>query len=44
VPITQMGFVVAAAFGLAFLREPFTARKIAGLVFAVAALASLARS
>ena len=44
VPITQMGFVVTAAFGLVFLREPFTARKIAGLVFAVAALASLAHS
>jgi drug/metabolite transporter (DMT)-like permease len=44
VPITQMGFVVTAAFGLAFLREPFTARKGAGLALAVAALASLARS
>lgn len=44
VPITQMGFVVTAAFGLVFLREPFTARKIAGLVFAVAALACLAHS
>jgi len=44
VPITQMGFVVTAAFGLVFLREPFTARKAAGLVLAVAALSSLARS
>ena len=44
VPITQMGFVVTAAVGLIFLREPFTARKAAGLLFAVAALASLAYS
>lgn len=44
VPITQMGFVVSAVFGLAFLREPITARKAAGLVLAVAALASLAHS
>ncbi len=44
VPITQMGFVVTAAFGLAFLREPLTVRKAAGLVLAVAALASLAHS
>jgi drug/metabolite transporter (DMT)-like permease len=44
VPITQMGFVITAVFGLAFLREPFTARKAAGLVLAVAALASLAHS
>jgi drug/metabolite transporter (DMT)-like permease len=44
VPITQMGFVITAAFGLVFLREPFTARKAAGLVLAVAALASLAHS
>jgi drug/metabolite transporter (DMT)-like permease len=44
VPITQMGFVVTAAFGLVFLREPFTLRKLAGLAFAVAALASLAHS
>jgi multidrug transporter EmrE-like cation transporter len=39
-----MGFVVTAAFGLVILREPFTARKAAGLVLAVAALASLAYS
>jgi len=44
VPITQMGFVISAAFGLVFLREPVTARKAAGLVLAVAALASLAHS
>jgi len=44
VPISQMGFVVTAAFGLAFLREPFTVRKSAGLAFAVAALACLAKS
>jgi drug/metabolite transporter (DMT)-like permease len=44
VPITQMGFVISAAFGLAFLGEAFTARKAAGLVLAVAALASLAHS
>jgi drug/metabolite transporter (DMT)-like permease len=44
VPISQMGFVVTAAFGLAFLREPFTMRKGAGLAFAVAALVCLAKS
>jgi len=44
VPISQMGFVVTAAFGLAFLREPLTLRKSAGLAFAVAALVCLARS
>jgi drug/metabolite transporter (DMT)-like permease len=44
VPITQMGFVVTAAFGIAFLREPFTLRKGAGLAFALAALACLAYS
>jgi drug/metabolite transporter (DMT)-like permease len=44
VPISQMGFVVTAAFGLVFLREPFTMRKGAGLAFAVAALVSLANS
>jgi uncharacterized membrane protein len=44
VPISQMGFVVTAAFGLAFLREPFTVRKSAGLAFAVAALVCLAYS
>jgi drug/metabolite transporter (DMT)-like permease len=44
VPITQMGFVVTAAFGIGFLREPLTLRKAAGLAFALAALACLARS
>lgn len=44
VPVTQMGFVVSAVFGLVFLREPLTVRKAAGLVLAIAALASLARS
>ena len=42
VPIAQMGFVVTALLGFLFLREPFTARKGAGLVAALAALASLA--
>jgi transporter family protein len=44
VPISQMGFVVTAAFGLAFLREPFSLRKGTGLAFALAALACLAKS
>jgi len=44
VPISQMGFVVTAAFGLVFLREPITLRKSAGLAFAVAALVCLANS
>jgi drug/metabolite transporter (DMT)-like permease len=44
VPIAQMGFVVTAAVGFIFLREPFTLRKGLGLVAALAALASLARS
>jgi len=43
VPIAQMGFVVTAILGFTLLREPFTARKGAGLVAALAALASLAR-
>jgi drug/metabolite transporter (DMT)-like permease len=43
VPIAQMGFVVTALLGFAFLREPFTARRGAGLVAAVLALANLAR-
>lgn len=42
VPIAQMGFVVTALLGFLFLHEPFTARKGAGLVAALAALASLA--
>jgi drug/metabolite transporter (DMT)-like permease len=43
VPIAQMGFVVTALLGFFLLRETFTARKGAGLVAAVAALASLMR-
>jgi len=42
VPIAQMGFGVTALLGFLFLREPFTARKGAGLVAALAALVSLA--
>lgn len=42
VPIAQMGFGVTALYGFVFLREPFTARKGAGLVAALAALVSLA--
>ena len=42
VPIAQMGFVVSALVGFLFLREPFTARKGAGLAAALAALSSLA--
>jgi drug/metabolite transporter (DMT)-like permease len=44
VPISQMGFVVTAAVGVLFLREPLTVRKGAGLAFALAALACLAKS
>ncbi len=43
VPITQMGFVVTAAFGVLALKEPLNPRKAAGLACAVAALAALAR-
>jgi transporter family protein len=43
VPITQMGFVVTAAFGVMILKEPLRRRKAAGLACAVAALAALAR-
>jgi len=42
VPITQMGFVVAAAFGVLVLKEPLRRRKAAGLACAVGALAALA--
>jgi drug/metabolite transporter (DMT)-like permease len=42
VPIAQMGFVVTALLGFAFLGERFTARKGVGIACAVAALASLA--
>ena len=44
VPISQMGFVVTAAVGVLFLREPFTARKACGLACALAALGCLAKS
>jgi drug/metabolite transporter (DMT)-like permease len=44
VPVAQMGFVVTAAVGFLFLRERFTPRKGAGLLIALAALASLARA
>jgi len=43
VPIAQMGFVVTALLGFFFLRERFTLRKGAGLIAALAALASLAK-
>ena len=42
VPVAQMGFVATSLFGFLFLREPFSPRKGAGLVTALAALASLA--
>ncbi len=42
VPIAQMGFVVTALLGFIVLREPFSARKGAGIVAALAALGSLA--
>jgi drug/metabolite transporter (DMT)-like permease len=42
VPIVQMGFVVTALAGFVFLGERFTARKGAGLLVAVGALACLA--
>lgn len=44
VPIAQMGFVVTAAVGFIFLREPFSPRRGVGLIAALAALASLAIS
>jgi drug/metabolite transporter (DMT)-like permease len=44
VPVAQMGFVVTALVGFLFLREPFSLRKGAGLLFALAALACLAQS
>src|SRR5437867_3836997 len=43
VPVAQMGFIVTALLGFLLLREPFTARKGAGLAAALAALASLAK-
>lgn len=42
-PVTQMGFVVSALLGFLIQREPFTVRKGAGLVAAVAALICLAK-
>jgi uncharacterized membrane protein len=42
VPIAQMGFVVTALLGFAFLGERFSMRKAVGIVTALAALASLA--
>ncbi|HUJ87592.1 MAG TPA: DMT family transporter [Burkholderiales bacterium] len=42
VPVAQMGFVATSVIGFLLLREPFSARKGAGLVAAIAALASLA--
>jgi uncharacterized membrane protein len=42
VPIAQMGFVVTAVLGVALLREAVSARKVAGLVAAIGALAVLA--
>jgi drug/metabolite transporter (DMT)-like permease len=42
VPVAQMGFVATSLIGFLFLREPFSARKGAGLVAALAALTSLA--
>ena len=44
VPITQMGFVIAALLGIFILREHLTVRKATGLVIALAALTALARS
>ena len=43
VPVAQMGFIVTALLGFLLLREPFTARKGAGLAAALAALACLAK-
>jgi drug/metabolite transporter (DMT)-like permease len=44
VPVAQMGFAVTALLGFAFLREPLTARRLAGLAAALLALASFASS
>ena len=43
VPVAQMGFVVTALLGFLLLREPFTARKGAGLAAALVALVCLAK-
>jgi drug/metabolite transporter (DMT)-like permease len=42
VPVAQMGFVATSLFGFLFLREPYSLRKGAGLLVALAALTSLA--
>ena len=42
VPISQMGFVVTAAYGVLVLREPITRRKAGGLLLAFGALFFLA--
>ncbi len=42
VPIAQMGFAVSAAVGIALLGEQATARRMAGLLIALAALGGLA--
>jgi drug/metabolite transporter (DMT)-like permease len=42
VPISQMGFIVTAAYGVLLLREPVTARKAGGLLLALGALVFLA--
>lgn len=44
VPVAQMGFVITAAAGIFLLGEATSARKIAGLLAAIAALACLAAS
>jgi uncharacterized membrane protein len=44
VPITQMGFIVAAVLGIFALGERVTVRKALGLAAALAALAVLAAS
>jgi drug/metabolite transporter (DMT)-like permease len=44
VPISQMGFVIAALLGIFILREHLTVRKATGLVMALAALTALALS
>jgi len=44
VPVAQMGFVITAVVGILLLGEALTARKIAGLTAALAALALFAAS
>ena len=43
VPVAQMGFVVTALLGFAFLGEAFNMRKGVGLLVALAAMLCLAR-